>query len=220
MLLRIENLTFAWLNDILFDNISINVDNGEIIILKGENGCGKSTFLQIIAGMIPHFNRGRILMGDVLIKEKSIIRSAPRTFFPEIAYLPEKNIELFLFTENLNEEILLLQAILNLEIRHLEDRKNNFIKFFPELENFQKLPFYLMKVSQKKLILLLIYFLQDAKLFLLDEIFKSFTPDESCQFINFVMAGRQAGKTFLLVNHQEIEPFKTWELKNKKIVQK
>ncbi|MBN2092402.1 ATP-binding cassette domain-containing protein, partial [candidate division KSB1 bacterium] len=82
MLLSIENLTFAWLNETLFENISMKVGTGQIIVLKGENGCGKSTFLQIMAGMIPHFSRGRILKGDVLLENQSIIHSTPSAFFP------------------------------------------------------------------------------------------------------------------------------------------
>jgi ABC-type branched-subunit amino acid transport system ATPase component len=218
MLLNIENLTFGWLNKILFENININLKAGDIVVLMGENGCGKSTLLQIIAGMIPHFSRGHILKGDILIENQSIIRYPPKTFFPKIACIPDKNFDLFLLTENLDEEILLLQAALNLETDILQDRIMEFFHHFPELKKWRKLPYRQMKAYQKKLILLMIYFLQDATLFLLDEIFKSFPPADYFCVINFLKAIRQSDKTCLLVNHQKIDPFLTWELKNKQLL--
>ncbi|SEA79212.1 iron(III) transport system ATP-binding protein/multiple sugar transport system ATP-binding protein [Oribacterium sp. KHPX15] len=34
------------------DNVSLSIDDGELISIQGESGCGKSTLLQIIAGII------------------------------------------------------------------------------------------------------------------------------------------------------------------------
>lgn len=220
MLLRIENLTFGWQDETLFENISMNVSPGKIIILRGENGCGKSTLLHIITGMIPHFSQGHILKGDVLIENQSITHSSPKLFFPKIAYIPDKNSDYFLLTENLNEEIFLLQAILNLENNILKNRIAELIKHFPELEKLRQISFRQMKDYQKKLALLTIYYLQDATLFLLDEILKVFPLTENFRIINFLQTLSQLGKACLIVNHQEIDSFPIWEIKNKNLIQR
>jgi ABC-type cobalamin/Fe3+-siderophores transport system ATPase subunit len=55
MILKIENLTFGWQQETLFENISNHLNQKEIVQLSGENGSGKTTLLQIISGMIEKF---------------------------------------------------------------------------------------------------------------------------------------------------------------------
>ncbi len=50
MLLRINNLTASIDNKKIIDNLSINIKKGEVHALMGQNGSGKSTFSNILAG--------------------------------------------------------------------------------------------------------------------------------------------------------------------------
>lgn len=50
----VENLSFGYSEkDVIFDGASLRVKKGEILCLLGENGSGKSTFLKIMANIIP-----------------------------------------------------------------------------------------------------------------------------------------------------------------------
>lgn len=49
--LQVENLTKSFGADVLFENISLGVDEGEKIGLIAKNGTGKSTLLSILAGV-------------------------------------------------------------------------------------------------------------------------------------------------------------------------
>ncbi|MGB7423960.1 MAG: ATP-binding cassette domain-containing protein, partial [Ornithinimicrobium sp.] len=44
-------------------DLSIDIEDGEFLVLVGPSGCGKSTSLRMLAGL-EEVNRGRILIGD------------------------------------------------------------------------------------------------------------------------------------------------------------
>ena len=52
-MLKIESLTVAYGSKTVLDNISFDVQPGEILALIGPNGTGKSTLIRAISGVIP-----------------------------------------------------------------------------------------------------------------------------------------------------------------------
>ena len=53
-LLEVENLKFKYANEELFNNVSFRILNGDHIVIVGDNGAGKSTFMNLIAkNLIP-----------------------------------------------------------------------------------------------------------------------------------------------------------------------
>ncbi|MGC3362630.1 ATP-binding cassette domain-containing protein, partial [Enterococcus faecalis] len=52
-------------------NINLNILKGEVILLTGRSGCGKTTLTRTINGLIPKFYEG-VLKGQVLINGRSI----------------------------------------------------------------------------------------------------------------------------------------------------
>ncbi len=51
---KIENLSFAYPDEpekLVLDHIDLNVEPGDFVCLLGQSGCGKSTFLRLIAGL-------------------------------------------------------------------------------------------------------------------------------------------------------------------------
>ncbi len=52
-------------------NINLTVNEGEVVLLCGESGCGKTTVTRLINGLIPHYYEGQ-MSGEVLIGEQKI----------------------------------------------------------------------------------------------------------------------------------------------------
>ena len=51
-LVSTQNLAMAYSGHVLFDDVTLHVERGERIGLLGRNGTGKSTLLNILAGML------------------------------------------------------------------------------------------------------------------------------------------------------------------------
>ena len=66
--IELRDVTFQYNNNEhkALDNVNFSVNEGEIIILTGKSGSGKSTILQVVNGLIPHFFSGE-LSGEVLV---------------------------------------------------------------------------------------------------------------------------------------------------------
>ncbi len=58
-IIRVENLVGGYDGNVILDNISFNVKQGEVFVILGGSGCGKSTLLKHLIGLQPPF-AGRI----------------------------------------------------------------------------------------------------------------------------------------------------------------
>ena len=53
ILLEGYGLTHGFAGRLLFSNIDIRIGTGKVIILRGDNGTGKTTLLRMLAGLLP-----------------------------------------------------------------------------------------------------------------------------------------------------------------------
>mgnify|MGYP002579430795 CR=1 FL=1 len=71
-LLRVEDITMQFGGVVAVDNLSLKIDEGEIVALIGPNGAGKTTAFNVITGVYAPTN-GRVLIGG-----KEVISNHPQ----------------------------------------------------------------------------------------------------------------------------------------------
>lgn len=105
-ILKTNNLTKTFKNQVCVDSLSIDIKRGDIYGFLGENGAGKTTSLKMILGLIPA-TKGEIIMFDKKIKPND------NSHFGKIGSI----IEFPSFYENLTayENLKLHQRYLNLK---------------------------------------------------------------------------------------------------------
>lgn len=70
--LEFKNVTKRFGNNIIIDDLSLTVQDGELFVLLGPSGCGKSTTLRLIAGL------ESVDCGEILIEGRIVNRVPPK----------------------------------------------------------------------------------------------------------------------------------------------
>ena len=75
-MIEIKNVTFTYneSEEESLKNISLSIKKGECVVLCGESGCGKTSVIRLINGLIPFYYPGNIT-GEVLIDGEDILKS-------------------------------------------------------------------------------------------------------------------------------------------------
>lgn len=83
-MLSIENVSASYGDlQVLFD-VSLKVDEGEVVALVGSNGAGKTTLLNIVSGLVP------VLSGSVMFNETDLLKQpAHKRADLGIAHIPQ-----------------------------------------------------------------------------------------------------------------------------------
>ena len=81
-MIEIKNVTKKYGNKKAVDNVSFNVNDGDIFAFIGHNGAGKTTLIKAIVG-IHDFDEGDILIDGMSIKEKSVECKKLMAFVPD-----------------------------------------------------------------------------------------------------------------------------------------
>lgn len=90
MTLKVNNVSFGYdKNKMIIDNISLNVDQGEILGILGPNGTGKTTFLKCINNIY------KPISGNISYKNKIITELKQEDIAKIIAYVPQYSTNYF-----------------------------------------------------------------------------------------------------------------------------
>lgn len=90
--LQVKNLNKSFNGTRILNNVGFSIDDGEIISLLGESGCGKSTTLKTIAGLI-HPDSGDIILDGASILNIPAEKRKIVIVFQEHLLFPHLNIE-------------------------------------------------------------------------------------------------------------------------------
>jgi len=102
-LLELRDISFDYDDESVLTDVSLSVDEGELVLVTGPTGSGKSTLLGVVTGLVPRFSGGT-LRGDVLLDGVSVLDAPPRERAHAIGYVGQDPLAGFV-TDTVEEEL-------------------------------------------------------------------------------------------------------------------
>ena len=192
-LLRAENLIKTYGGRNVVNNVSLEIERGEIVGLLGPNGAGKTTTFYMVVGLIQPDN-GNILLSDKEITSMPMYRRAREA----IGYLCQEN---SIFSKLTVEENIM--AILEtLPISRIE-RKNRLVKLLEELgiSHLGKNKAYTLSGGERRRLEITRALVTEPSFLLLDEPFSGIDPIAVFEAQQIIQKLKEKGLGILLTDH-------------------
>ena len=200
-MIELKNLSYVYSDgkEKALDNISLKVNNGEIVLCTGKSGCGKSTIIRVMNGLCPHYYGGS-LEGDVLLdneplfnKDLASISSRVGTLFQD----PERQF----FALNVEDEIVFALEWKGLARAETKKRLESVIKRF-SLEKIRENPISALSEGQKQKVGLAEIIALYGKNIILDEPTANLDPQSTQDLAQLLLELKQEGYCIFIVDHR------------------
>lgn len=197
---QIKALTYRYQTEV-FPAFDLTIEPGEYLALMGENGSGKSTFLNLLAGFLMPAT------GEIWFEGKNLTGWQANTvqkkkFYSHLGILFQET-DSQLFNSTVYDEIAFGPRQLQLAPAEVEQRVNDCLALL-KLEPLKKRVPYQLSGGEKKKVAFASILAMNPAVYLLDEPFNGLTKETEKLFKQILKQLQQLGKTIILSSHDYV----------------
>lgn len=198
-MIELKNVCYAYGNEIALRYINLNIQKGESVIIQGPNGCGKSTLIKILNGIIFPME-GSYTYENHEITEKALKDSRfAKWFHQQIGYVFQ-NADTQLFCGSVEEEIAFGPTQMGLSEDEIKQRTDDCLKLFG-IEKLRERPPYNLSGGEKRKVSLACILSMNPEVLILDEPLAGLDESTQKMLIDFLKKFHAAGKTLIIITH-------------------
>ena len=162
--IEFENVSLAYGNRLILDNINFKINEGQIFGMLGPNGVGKSTIFNLITGLI-NLGNGKIKIANKDVTNYPIYLRAKKF---KLGYVPQYGG--FFNDLTLHDNLKAISEIVIDNKNYRSERISYLISKF-DLDNLKDIKAKFLSGGQKKKLVIALSLLSEPKVLLLDECF-------------------------------------------------
>ena len=198
-MIELKNVCYAYGKEVALRYINLNIQKGESVIIQGPNGCGKSTLIKLLNGIIFPMEGSYTYQGHE-ITEKTLkdIRFA-NWFHQQMGYVFQ-NADTQLFCGSVEEEITFGPTQMGLSEDEIKQRTEDCLKLFG-IEQLRERPPYHLSGGEKRKVSLACILSMNPEVLILDEPLAGLDENTQTMLIDFLKKFHAAGKTLIIITH-------------------
>jgi len=199
-IIRLENISYSYHDRIpALSDISLEINEGDSLVIIGANGSGKSTLLHIMDGLI-YPSSGRFFFRGNEVSEKSLKDKGLLRFFRERVGYVFQDPDTQLFCPTVMDE--LLYGPLQIEIGEEEamERASEVMELL-NIEALRGRPSYMLSGGEKKKVAIGSVLTMNPEVLLLDEPTSGLDPRSQVDLIDIIQRLKGSGKTIITATH-------------------
>lgn len=185
----------------VLEQLSLHVDRGEGLWIKGENGSGKTTLFRVLNGLsFPQ--KGEYFFDSIKIDKAYLAEGKnAKRFHKRIGYLFQ-NPDIMLFNGKVWDEIAFGPRQMGLSDEKVRERVTDCMRIFGITALADKAPYHLSG-GQKKMVAFAAVMALNPEVLILDEPFAYMDTRTQNWMADFLRELKKAGKTVILSSHTE-----------------
>lgn len=202
MPITVENLRFTYMKGMPFahtalNDVSFSVAEGEFVGIIGHTGCGKSTLIQMAAGLLKP-DEGRVLLDGEDINQKDYNRKKLRSRVGVVFQYPEYQ----LFEETVEADVAFGPKKAGLSEEETAERVAWALSIVEmDIDEIGKLSPFELSGGQKRKIAIAGVLANKPGVLILDEPIAGLDPAGRDNFMDFIQRLNQMGTTILMISH-------------------
>ncbi len=200
-MIEFQNYSFQYEEsaECTLENINLTIETGEFVLLTGRSGCGKTTLLRALNGLIPHFYPGQS-NGDLRIDGKSLLEMKPSELAGEIGTVFQDPRSQFFMTDTTRE---LAFGCENMGFDR-EETIRRVAKAATELEllSYLNRSIFALSSGEKQQIAIGSVHALSPKFYIFDEPSANLDYDATKRLTEIMKKLKSAGCTILVVEHR------------------
>jgi branched-chain amino acid transport system ATP-binding protein len=199
-MLKVEHITTGYGKKQVLTDVSFSVEKGDVVLLSGGNGSGKSTVLKTIYGLLKPWTGAYdgTHEGKIIYNGKNITALPVSTMIRYgIVYIPQKKnvFDDFTVKENLSVSAGIYPKM------EAKRRTDKVFEILPVLKTMQKRTPFHLSGGEKQLLAFGNALVHSPKLALLDEPFAGVDAGNSEVIFRCIVDLTKEGITFIIVEH-------------------
>ena len=166
-MIKFENVNVTMQGKRILSDVNLEIQDGEVVLICGESGCGKTTMTKLINGLIPHFVRDVSVDGTITVCGKNVAEM-PMYEIAELVGSVFQNPKTQFFYTNSNAEMAFGLENRGVEPEYIRKRIKNTINEL-DIEKLEDQDVFSMSGGEKQLLAFASVYVMNPQIYVLDE---------------------------------------------------